>query len=262
MGYIYLSIYLSISDAEFSPTGNWREVPSPNAAQRRVDRFVYPTRPRPENLRAPRKGAAEDPLPGVRRPLKSYFTRQTDRQMLHWPKRACSALSPIYSRSCRSPPYSEYVEGECRGGERLRWNWLSLWEMTRNWKTVILPLITVFGFSNVVFISPTFHCERIQSNGTFGVCLKVEERWPFRKMDNAAIEGDWASHQVDRPSANVPTETWLRCAAIWVHKKMTALKKHLPASSPDVLRYLLLVHSHTDRLKAHLLWVFLLIPLN
>lgn len=44
-----------------------------------------------------------------------------------------------------------------------------------------------------------------------------------QKMDNGAIEGDWALHQVDHLQANVPTETWLRRA---VSSVVTVLGPH------------------------------------
>lgn len=45
-------------------TGNRREITSPDAAERCPDRPVNQTRPCPQDLRAARKGFAEDPLPG------------------------------------------------------------------------------------------------------------------------------------------------------------------------------------------------------
>lgn len=50
-----------------SSTANRREIPALDATQRRVDRPVYQTRPRPQDIRASRQGAAEEPLPGARR---------------------------------------------------------------------------------------------------------------------------------------------------------------------------------------------------
>lgn len=73
-----------------------------------------------------------------------------DRQtMLHWPKHACSALSLLDSATHLHIQNMLRVSG---GGGRLRWNSFTV-RMTRNWKTVILPLIMVVGFQ-MVFISP------------------------------------------------------------------------------------------------------------
>lgn len=108
-----------------SPIGNRWEVPPPDAAQWRADRFVHPTRPRPQNLRAPRKSAAEDPLPGVWRSLKWWQT------LLHWFKTHTCMEHPLPS-GWILPLTFMYAEG-VRGGvagweERLRWFSLSLWE--------------------------------------------------------------------------------------------------------------------------------------
>lgn len=71
-----LHVWKSDSFIHLSYTGNRWEVPPPDAAQRRADRPVHPTRPRPQNLRASRQSAAEDPLPGMRRRLKWQSARR------------------------------------------------------------------------------------------------------------------------------------------------------------------------------------------
>lgn len=61
-------------------------------------------------------------------------------------------------------------------GERLWWNELSLWQWPRNWKTVILPLITVLSF-HAVAISPM--CPK---SASFRVLLfNMEEQRPSRR---------------------------------------------------------------------------------
>lgn len=60
-----------------SSAGNRREVPPLDAAQRRADRSVDQTRPRPEDIRASREGSAEEPLSGALRRflLTSYRSK-------------------------------------------------------------------------------------------------------------------------------------------------------------------------------------------
>lgn len=60
---------------------------------------------------------------------------------------------PLPSGPDHPPSYPLYVEGEWVGEAVVDWTFTV--RMTRNWKTVILPLIVAFGFQ-MVFISPAW----------------------------------------------------------------------------------------------------------
>lgn len=162
----------------FSPSGNWWEVPSLNAAQWRVDWFVYPTWPCTQNLWAPCKGAAEDPLPGIRRPLKSWFTWQTDRQYtaLTWTCMQC----PLPSGPCHPPSYTEY-RGWVWGKAAVELTFTV--SMTRNWKTVILPLIMVFGF-HFTHVAIRLHCQ-----GNRPLCSEYALKWRTSNLSARVKDG-------------------------------------------------------------------------
>ena len=67
--------------------------------------------------------------------------------------------------SYRPPSYTLYVEGVWRGGAAVEFTFTV--RMTRNWKSVILPLIVVFGIQ-MVFISPLWpHCGQNRLQGKY-----------------------------------------------------------------------------------------------
>lgn len=155
-----------------SSTGNRRQVPSTNAAEWCVDWFVHPTGPRPQNLRAPHKGAAEDPLPGIWRPLRCRegFTSQNEKDAAL--TQTCMHC-PLPSGSYHPPSYTEYVEGE--------WRWKGCgginFHCENDQKLKDSHPTSHYG----LWFSNTCHFTHVwrEENVLLRACCKVEEQWPL-----------------------------------------------------------------------------------